>query len=246
MSLHKAVPGQVAAGHSIGMLCAEWNIPFIPGDLNNASTFDFPILYATVPGADGATILSGDPEVHQQKFVDAALALEAQGVKAITSNCGYMAAYQQAISEAVNIPVFMSSLLQTPLLLTMLGSGAELGILVAGDSLRPELLRSSGLPHEHATRVVVKGLAAYPHWNAAINQETGELDSCAIRDEVLDAACGLAREHPNVRALLLECSDLPPYAHAVAEATGLPVFDWSGFIRWVHQACSPKTYPQAF
>ena len=47
--IHHARAGQVAYGYAIGMLCAEWNIPFVPGDLNNANTFPFPIRYETVP-----------------------------------------------------------------------------------------------------------------------------------------------------------------------------------------------------
>lgn len=245
MTVFSAVPGQVASGHSIGMLCAEWNIPFIPGDLNNATTFDFPVLYAKVPGADGATILGGNPEIHTAKFVAAALELESLGVQAITSNCGYMAAYQQAISEAVNVPVFMSSLLQAPLLLSMFGATAELGVIVANAStISPDLLKNAGI--SDANRLAIAGLEDYPHWRKAIIDEVGELDSAAVRVEVLAAARSLVMAHPRMRVILLECSDLPPYAQAVSEATGLPVFDWANFIRWVHAACIPRSYPTAF
>jgi hypothetical protein len=33
------------------------------------------------------------------------------------------------------------------------------------------------------------------------------------------------RETPNIKAILLECTELPPYADAIRKATGLPVYD---------------------
>jgi len=245
MTVFTAIPGQIAAGHTIGMLCAEWNIPFVPGDLNNAGTFDFPILYATVPGADGASILSGDAQKHTAKFVAAARELEARGVRAITSNCGYMAAYQGAISSAVSIPVFMSSLVQAPMLLSMIGPNHRLGVLVAnGATLNDALLASAGVTD--LSRLVVAGLEANPHWRSAIIDESGQLDTEIVRDEVLSTARALLHRHPDISALLLECSDLPPYSAHLAQELDIPVFDWAEFIRWVHAACRPRSYPDAF
>ncbi len=97
----------VAYGYTIGMLCAEWNVPFVPGDLNNATTFDFPVRYLVVNGAAGSDVLTGDAAAYGELFVAAAKQLEAEGVRAITGNCGYMAAYQDVVSAAVDVPVFM-------------------------------------------------------------------------------------------------------------------------------------------
>ena len=35
----------------------------------------------------------------------------------------------------------------------------------------------------------------------------------------------MKKEHPTLRAFLLECSEMPPYADAIRAATGLPVYD---------------------
>lgn len=241
--IYRSIPGQVATGYRIGMLCGEWNIPFIPGDLNNANTFEFPVLYARVPGADGASILGGSPERHTEKFIAAARQLEQAGVQAITSNCGYMIAYQQAITEAVSIPVFMSSLLQAPLLLSMFAPDAKIGALVAnGAAFTDVMLCAAGVADP--SRVAVHGLETGPLWRATINEEHGTLDSDGLRAEVVAAALSLQQRTPGLRAILLECSDLPPYAADIEKATGLPVFDWASFIRWVHAACAPRRYPE--
>src|SRR5215210_3154584 len=132
MTVFRTAPGRpVAYGYTIGMLCAEWNIPFVPGDLNNASTFDFPVRYLTVAGAAGSEVLTGDASAYGELFVAAAKQLAAEGVHAITGNCGYMAAYQDVVAAAVDVPVFMSSLVQAPMLLRMLGLHRRLAVIVA-------------------------------------------------------------------------------------------------------------------
>jgi aspartate/glutamate racemase len=231
----------VAYGYTVGMLCAEWNVPFVPGDLNNASTFDFPVRYLAVDGAAGADVLTGDADAYGELFVAAAKQLEAEGVHAITGNCGYMAAYQDVVAAAVNVPVFMSSLLQAPMLLRMLGPDRRLAVLVAnGGGITEGVLRGAGITDP--SRLLIQGLDHKPHFNEVILQEVGTLDEELFRREVVEAAVEAAESAPDLGAILLECSDLPAYARSVSEATGLPVFDWAGFIRYVHDAITPRSY----
>jgi aspartate/glutamate racemase len=242
MAVYRTTPGRpLAYGYTIGMLCAEWNVPFVPGDLNNASTFAFPVRYLPVEGAAGSEVLTGDADAYAELFVAAARQLEAEGVHAITGNCGYMAAYQDVVAAAVSIPVFMSSLLQAPLLLRMLSPQQRLGVLVAnGGGITDGVLRGAGI--SDPARLRIQGLDHKPHFNEVILQEVGTLDEDRLRSEVVEAAMEAVEADPGIGAILLECSDLPPYARSVQEATGLPVFDWAGFIRYVHDAISPRGY----
>jgi Asp/Glu/hydantoin racemase len=48
--------------------------------------------------------------------------------------------------------------------------------------------------------------------------------------------------HPEVGAIVLECTNMPPYAAPIREATGLPVFDITTLIRLVHAALVPPVY----
>lgn len=240
-TVHHARRGQIGYGYPIGILCAEWHVPFIPGDLNNAWTFDFPIRYLPVPGAVGADVIHGRGERYAELFVAAARQLAAEGVRAITGNCGYMAAYQKQVAASVDVPVFMSSLLQLPILLSMLGATRSLAVLVASEAnLTPALLASTGLTD--LDRVIVAGLEHRPHWREVIIEERGTLDEERIRDEVVATARAVIAAHPDVGAFLFECSDLPPYSAAVHRATGRPVFDWASYIRYVHDAVVPRTY----
>ena len=62
---------------------------------------------------------------------------------------------------------------------------------------------------------------------ASRDKETGrpELDEAEAREQVLAAGQRLLAREPGLQALVLECTNLPPYAHALREATGLPVHD---------------------
>lgn len=245
MTLYRARPGQVAYGYAIGMLCAEWHIPFIPGDLNNAGTFPFPVRYLTVPGVAGAGVLDGSGEGFAEALGDAAKQLEAEGVRAITGNCGFMVAYQEYVADQVRIPVFLSSLLQAPMLTSMLGGSQTLGIVTANSAgMKPHLLSAAGA--EDHSRVVVQGLEDYEHFHEVILDETGEMDPERIRAEVVAASVEMVNREPSVGAILLECSDLPVYSKAVHEATGLPVFDWASYITYVYNAVAPRQYDGIF
>lgn len=236
-----ARPGQVAYGYPIGMLCAQWNIPFVPGDLNNAATFDFPMRYLEVDGVSGADVLRGNGETFTRLLIEGARQLEAEGVRAITGNCGFMAVCQDEVAAAVDVPVFMSSLLQVPMLSRMLGPHRRLGILAANSAaLTPSVLGGAGVTD--LDRIVIGGLEHQPHFRDVILEETGTLDLALMNAEVVATAVELKLAFPDLGAYLLECSDLPVYSAAIREATGLPVFDWASYIGYVERAANPQPY----
>jgi aspartate/glutamate racemase len=233
--------GQIANGYPVGMLCAQWNIPFVPGDLNHAGTFTFPMRYVEVDGLIGADILRGEGAKFTDLIVTAAKGLEAEGVRAITSNCGFMAVFQEAVAAAVDIPVFLSSLLQLDMVTRMIGPERRVGVLTANSSaMTPALL--AGVGFTRTDRVVFRGLEDHPHFREVILDEIGVMEPARFADEVVGGALRLQAEHPDIGAIVTECSDLPAYSAAISEATGLPVYDWASFIDYVHHAVIPRSY----
>ncbi|MGH2825647.1 MAG: aspartate/glutamate racemase family protein [Actinomycetota bacterium] len=245
MPIYEAHRGQVAYGFSVGILCLEYHLPFIPGDVANASSYDFPVMFKEVPGASGdAVIVKQDAEL-TSNFIEAARWLVQQGCKAITSDCGYIGQYQDAVAEALEVPVFLSSLLQVPMVTRMLGPKRRLGIMVAnGASVSDRFLDKVGITDR--SRVYFQGLEQQPYFRKSILEESGSLDSDAVEAEVVETALDMQREKPETGAILMECSDLPPYSAAVQRATGLPVFDWIGFINYVHHAVVRTPYQGIF
>ena len=227
-------------GHAVGILMLEYRAPFIPGDVGNASTYDYPVLFKVVKGLKFDRVLAGDPEM-EGPIVEAARELEAFGCRGISSDCGFMIKYQDAVKKAVNIPVFMSSLLQIPFLSMMFDEKRPIGCITATKrSLGNRVLELAGIRSD--INVVVRGMEDYEHFKWAILEEGGELDSDKIEAETVHAALELQRQHPDMSAIMLECSLMPPYAKAVQSATGLPVFDFVTMINYFYEGSHRKPY----
>src|SRR5687768_10674611 len=102
-------------GHAVGILLLDYRGPFIPGDVGNATTYEFPVMYKLVKDLTLDRVLAGDPAC-EAAIVEAAKELEECGVRGISSDCGFLVQYQNAVRQAVRVPVFLSSLLQIPFL----------------------------------------------------------------------------------------------------------------------------------
>lgn len=245
--IYTVKPGQVTFGQAIGIIMMDSFMPFPPGTPGNATTFSYPVRYEVVRGADMEAVVYKPDGGLREPMLEAGRRLVEAGVRAVTGNCGFMILYQEDLARELPVPVFMSSLLQLPFVLRLLKPQEKVGIISASKrSLTPEHLRialgsaDTGQPME--ARYVVAGMEDQPAFHAAIHAEVGELDFEQVEHEVVAVAESLIDSDPSVRALLFECTDLPPYAAAVQEATGLPVFDYSTLIDYVFSAVVRKRY----
>lgn len=224
----------MSSGEAIGILLLDTSVPFIPGDVANATTYDFPVRFRKVEGFTVAKALARDPEVFQA-LREAARDLVTQGVRAVTGDCGFMAIHQRRLSRELAVPVFLSSLLQIPFISAIIGEGAKVGVITADStSLDPALLAEVGSNREKM--ILVSGLQNSQEFRRAAIEESGGLDESRLEAEVVLAAQELAAGQDVVGAILLECSLLPPYAAAVQEAVKLPVFDYVTMINYVFSA----------
>ena len=225
--------GQHVAGYTIGILHLDdvW-YPLIPGNVVNALTYDFPVRMKAVPNLDTPRLHSGDPALAAD-IICAAKELEKDGVRAISAACGFFGYFHKAVAEAMDIPVCLSSLVQVPWILTTLKRGRRIGVLTANAAaITPELLDCCHVTD--AGVLAVCDLRNEPHFSA-IMEDRGSFDNTEVRKEVVNAARELLSNNPDIGAILLECSDLPPYAAEVQQAAGLPVFDFITMIKWLHK-----------
>jgi len=233
MNIVKAKRGQVSYGEAIGILLLETNIPFIPGDVGNATTYCFPVRFKTVKGASIQRIVNEADRSLLKPFIEAGMELVQEGVKAVTGDCGFMAMFQKEMADVLPVPVFMSSLLQVPFISRMLRRGEKVGIICADRAgLRKEHFINVGI--DETIPVEVVGMQDEKEFKEAILLERGTLNPFQIESEVIAVVERLVRDHPPIGAILLECSDLPPYSAAVQGATGLPVFDFVTMINFVY------------
>ena len=220
-------------GESVGILILNATYPCIPGNVGNPSTYPFPVRYKVVKEASIERLLKQMDKTLLKPFIDAAIELQDEGIKAITGACGFMALFQRDVSDAVDVPVFLSSLLQIPFIYQTLKRGQKIGIITADSkSLTPEHFLSVGVSEE--IPLVIGGMEDQKEFREAILEEKGTLDSMLIEKEVTGVANKLIIENPDIGAILLECSDLPPYAHAIQTEVNLPVFDFITMIKYVH------------
>ncbi|SDZ78864.1 hypothetical protein SAMN05660420_00313 [Desulfuromusa kysingii] len=234
---------QTSYGEDIGILLLDTETPFIQGDVGNAKSYNYPVRYKVIKGLTVEAIFSHDASF-TTAIIDAARELEREGVKAITGDCGFMALFQQQVKDAVNIPVFLSSLTQLPFISQILRNNNKIGIITANaTSLTADLFTAVGFTE--IEKLVIKGLDDTKYFHEAAIAEVGTLDSDRISAEVVAASQQLA-EDPNVGAILLECSLLPVYGFAVQQATGLPVFDFLTMINYVQSAIVKKTFPDSY
>ncbi len=233
--------GQCWYGETIGILILNAHYPCVPGNVGNATTFPFPVRYKVVKDASIERLLTKQDPSLVEPFIDAALELQREGVKAITGACGFMALFQREVSAACRIPVFLSSLLQIPFILQILPKGRRVGVITADSrALTPRHFEAVGITSDMA--LAIGGMEGQTEFREAILQEKGTLDSDLIREEVVSVARQLMIDYPDIGAILLECSDLPPYASAVQAETRLPVFDFTTMIRYVHSALAQRPY----
>ena len=226
-------------GESIGILILDAAYPCIPGNVGNASTFPFPVRYKVVKEASIERLIKQKDITLLEPFIDAAIELQEEGVKAITGACGFMALFQREVSDAIDVPVFLSSLLQIPFIYQI--KKQKIGIITADSkSLTPEHFISVGVSKE--IPLLIGGMEDQKEFREAILEEKGTLDSDLIEREVVGVAKKLITENPDIGALVLECSDLPPYAHAIQKEVNLPIFDFTTMIQYVHTALVRKEF----
>jgi Asp/Glu/hydantoin racemase len=228
--------GKAVYGASLGILMLEARFPRIPGDMGNAGTWGFPVQYRVVRGASPGRVVLRHADGLLGAFVDAARDLVAHGVDGITTNCGFLSLFQDELAAAVSVPVATSSLMQVALVNRRLPPGRRAGILtISAATLTAEHLAKAGVPEG----TPVTGLEGSTFARAILGDEEA-LDVAAAQAENVAAAGRLAAE--GASAIVLECTNMSPYAAAIREASGLPVFTPVSFVRWFQASLAPETW----
>lgn len=231
--------GKPIYGASIGILMLDARFPRVEGDMGNAATWEFPVLYRVVRNASPERVVRRSGEGLLPAFIEAALALETDGVDGITTNCGFLALFQKELSEAVSVPVLTSSLMQVPLVNSLLPAGKRAGILtISGSTLTDEHLALAGVPNGTPIATTEGGA----HFTDAILGDALELDTAMAEADNVAAALAMREHHPDLGAIVLECTNMTPYAAAIRAATGLPVFSMVSAVNWFQSSLHPKRW----
>ena len=217
--------GRTLYGHALGVLMLDTVFPRFVGDVGNAMTWPFPVRYHVISGAVPAKVVTSDPDpALLEPFIAGAKRLEADGVHAITTSCGFLAIYQQQLAAAVTVPVLTSALLQVPLASQLIGAGRAVGVLTERPHLTEEHFAGVGWSARELG-VRVGALAADAQFPRVYLEGGTEADPAQLRDEVVAGAQQLCATHPDIGALVMECTNFVPFSQDVRRAIGLPVYD---------------------
>ncbi len=234
---------QSIAGHAIGIVVLETWYPLLPGNVANATSYDFPVRYKILQEATVEKIMSADPSLLEM-IIEAGHEFEREGIRAMVGACGYFANYQAEVASALDIPVFLSSLLQVPLITQALKPSQKVGILVAnGKALNQKMLRTCGIAPD--APIVYAGMETEPEFRNIL-EYGGRFDYSKFEQELVGKAELLVRDNPEIGAILLECSDMPPFAWSVQRAVKLPVFDFNTLINWIYHGVVQRRYQGFF
>lgn len=232
--------GKQIYGAPIGILMLEARFPRIPGDMGNAGTWPFPVLYRVVDGASPDVVVRKGAPGMLDPFIDAGRDLIRQGAEAITTNCGFLALFQAELSAALEVPVATSALMQVPMVQALLPPGKRVGLItISAASMTPQHLVGAGCPAD----LPVIGTDAGTTFTRSILGNELELDVEASRQDLVAAAREMMTRHPDIGAIVLECTNMPPYQADVQAAIGVPVFSMVDFVCWLQAGLRPRRWP---
>jgi hypothetical protein len=217
--------GKAIYGANIGILMLEARFPRIPGDMGNALSWPFPVHYRVVRGASPDRVVRHRAEGLLDAFIEAGRELVADGADGITTNCGFLSLFQAELAEALAVPVATSSLMQAPL-------------IQAAETMTAEHLAKAGVPDG----TPVMGTEGGAEFTRVILGDEPRLDVEAARRDMVEAARAFVDANPDLGAILLECTNMVPYAADVRAATGLAVYSIHNFICWFQASLTPPRF----
>lgn len=231
--------GKSVYGASLAILMLDTRFPRVHGDIGNAETWPFPVIYKVVRGATSDRVVRRGAEGLVEAFAEAAREVVALGADGIGTTCGFLSLFQKEIAAAAGVPVATSSLMQVPWVQSLLPPGRRVGVItISGATLTAAHLEAAGAPAD--TPVV--GTESGREFTRAIIDDGETIDVEAARADLLDAGERLLASHPDVGALVLECANMGPYARALNRRFNLPVFDVISFLTWFQAGLSPRRF----
>ncbi|PSN61692.1 hypothetical protein BS50DRAFT_625098 [Corynespora cassiicola Philippines] len=226
----------------LGFLAVEVKIHRPPGDPFNPQTWPFPLIHELVPGSQESQVVrTAYDSAFIDRFVAAGNELAEKGCVGIITSCGFLALAQRELAERIPIPVSTSALVQIPSVRALLPKESVVGVLTYDDE-------RLGVAHLEAlgvdpAGVRIRGMPADGHLRKVI-QEGLDYDEKLMEQEMVDGATRLVedvrREGKEIGALVLECTQMPPYAESIQKQIGKPVYDvytmgmwfYSGLVRY--------------
>jgi hypothetical protein len=236
-------------GMGLGIILLDDVYPGFPGDVRNASAYPFPIQYEIAEEVDvWALVHEEDKSPCLAPIQRAAKELEGMGFRAIAAECGYFAYFQREIAGTVEVPVFMSSLLQVPLAQQLIGPDRVVGILMAQqEKLLPRHLAAVGI--QPGSNYVIGGAmdgGRCPEfdnlWYAPTRPDPPQAYYDKALEDFLAVSVEFFKAYPNMGAMVLECTGTQPFARALQREIDIPIFSWGTLLDYAYSVVVHRDY----
>jgi hypothetical protein len=211
----------------LGVVRLDYNYPPAAGDIDHPASYEYGLKYRSVPGLTFEMAQRGVmSERVEKEFKIAIKWLEEQGCNGITGDCGFMMAFQKIARDVADVPVFMSSMVQCPMISLAFDTYEKVLVLTANSkSLVPQkeaLLSHCGFDVNDG-RFQIQGCQDVPGFDAVAKGD--KVDVAKVTPGIVKLVKGILQMQPTIKAILSECTELPPYSDALRKETKLPVFD---------------------
>lgn len=144
-----------------------------------------------------------------------------------------MAKYQKDISNSVNVPVFTSSLLQIPMIYQILNKKKRIGVITANSkNLTEEHLYGAGIQN---IPLIIMGMENREYFQQIfIQNQPGFINKERIIKEIIETVKNMLNFNKDIGAIVLECTNMSPYAYDIQKISNLPVFDIYTLMQWFY------------
>ncbi len=236
-------------GMGLGIILLDDVYPGFPGDVRNPSAYPFPIQYEIAVGVDiQALVWETDKSPCLEPVQRAAKKLEKIGCRAVAAECGYFAYFQKEIAGYVEVPVFMSSLLQVPWAQQLIGPERVVGILASSKQFITDR-HLAGVGIQPGSNYVIDGAKdggrcpEFDHlWTPALRTDPPGADYTKAEKDFVKVAVDFYRAHPNMGAMVLECTGMPPFARAIQHEIDIPIFSWGTLLDYAYSVVVHRDY----
>lgn len=221
------VEKNIVKNPTLGILRLDYDYPPSPGDIDCPKTFNYDVKYRVIPELTFEMCQTGKlSENVIQNCIAAVKYLDSQNVSAITGDCGFMINIQDIILQYTEKPVFLSSLVQIPTLIHILNDKEKIAIFTANsETLIPVMnkFKNNWKINADDQKFLIVGCQDVPGFEAVAKGEKVDVDK--VTPGIVKKAQMVIKKDKNVKCILLECTELPPYADALRLELGIPVFD---------------------
>jgi Asp/Glu/hydantoin racemase len=126
-----------------------------------------------------------------------------------------------------------------PMINSTLPAGKRVGVLtVNAAALTPGHLTAIGVD----PTLPVVGTDGGREFTRVLIGNEPTLDVARAELDILDAGRQLVERHAGIGAILLECTNMVPYARALRDELQVPVYDIYSFMTWFHAGLAPRDF----